>query len=91
MTAKESATRQATPIFASNLPDRTLREGRYELDFARSAEDLDEVLKLRFEVFNLELGEGLAESFHHLRLMGEAPGIAVGDDEHLAARGGLSL
>ncbi len=45
------------------LPEQPVREGRYELSFARTAAELDEVLRLRFEVFNLELGEGLDQSY----------------------------
>lgn len=44
-------------------PRLEVREGRYLLRFALNATDLDAVLKLRFEVFNLELGEGLQSSF----------------------------
>ena len=44
-------------------PDLDLELGRYRLRFARTAEDLDRVFALRFEVFNLELGEGLEESY----------------------------
>lgn len=40
-----------------------LREGRYELDFARTSDEVEAVLRLRFEVFNLELGEGLDSSY----------------------------
>lgn len=36
--------------------------GRYRLRFARDSRDLDAVQRLRYEVFNLELGEGLAAS-----------------------------
>jgi putative hemolysin len=45
------------------LPERGTREGRYELDFARTEDELEAVLRLRFEVFNLELGEGLDSSY----------------------------
>lgn len=51
------------PLHADQLPTRALAEGQYEVVFARSPEDLDAIQKLRFEVFNLELGEGLEESF----------------------------
>lgn len=54
------------PRFRDSLPLRELgelREGKYVVRFAQTAEELDEVLKLRFEVFNLELGEGLESSF----------------------------
>lgn len=45
----------------SRLPAPFL-DGHYRVRFAEDAEDLDAVLRLRYEVFNLELGEGLAES-----------------------------
>lgn len=51
------------PICAELVPPAVLREGRYEVRFARSEAELEAVLRLRFEVFNLELGEGLDESF----------------------------
>jgi putative hemolysin len=41
--------------------------GKYAVRFARCERDLDAALKLRFEVFNLELGEGLASSFQTRR------------------------
>jgi putative hemolysin len=53
----------AYPIFADSIPQKELREGRYNVRFASSRKELDAVLKLRFEVFNLELGEGLDSSF----------------------------
>ncbi len=73
------------------LPEERLRDGRYELTFARTAADLDAVLRLRFEVFNLELGEGLDSSYgtgrdedpfdavcHHLLLRDTESGDVVG-------------
>ncbi len=45
------------------LPAGEIEIGSYRLRFARSASDIDRLLALRFEVFNLELGEGLEESF----------------------------
>jgi putative hemolysin len=44
-------------------PQAELREGRYLARFARSSEEVKAALRLRFEVFNLELGEGLESSF----------------------------
>jgi putative hemolysin len=44
-------------------PDLDLELGRYRLRFARTDGDKDRIFALRFEVFNLELGEGLEESF----------------------------
>jgi hypothetical protein len=38
--------------------------GRYRLRLAESAADRDAACRLRFKVFNLELGEGLADSYH---------------------------
>jgi putative hemolysin len=37
--------------------------GRYRLRLAESAEDTDAACRLRFKVFNIELGEGLASSY----------------------------
>lgn len=45
------------------LPDVAFTTGHYHLRFARTPGDLDAVLRLRFEVFNLEMGEGLEASF----------------------------
>ena len=51
------------PIFTDSIPTREICEGRYIGRFARTRDELDAVLKLRFDVFNLELGEGLESSF----------------------------
>jgi putative hemolysin len=52
------------PIFPEQLPnDPGLKSGHYAADFARTLEELEEVQRLRFEIFNLELGEGLDSSF----------------------------
>lgn len=80
--------RTAYPVPISKL---VLREGRYLLRFAQNAMDLDAVLKLRFEVFNLELGEGLESSFltqrdrdefdsqcHHLMVEDTEAGNVIG-------------
>ncbi len=37
--------------------------GKYQLRLAQSVEDLDAVCRLRFKVFNLELGKGLEASY----------------------------
>ena len=50
------------PGSLNELPNRELVENCYTLRFARSWDDLDRLLRLRFEVFNLELGEGLDSS-----------------------------
>jgi putative hemolysin len=79
------------PPHREQLTERTLREGRYEVRFARNAEELDAIQRLRFQVFNLELGEGLASSFetgrdadefdpvcHHLMVTDLEAGEVVG-------------
>jgi putative hemolysin len=53
----------AYPVFTHAIPQTEIREGRYCARFARTRDELDAVLKLRFEVFNLELGEGLESSY----------------------------
>lgn len=55
--------RVALPFVRTAIPALEIREGRYLARFARSTEELDAALRLRFEVFNLELGEGLTSSF----------------------------
>lgn len=45
------------------MPSIDLAKGSYRLRVASSPEDLDAVFRLRFQVFNLELGEGLERSF----------------------------
>ncbi len=50
------------PVFPELLPG-PLDVGRFHLSFARSTEDLAAIQRLRFDVFNLELREGLDESF----------------------------
>jgi putative hemolysin len=43
-------------------PEFTLKQGKYRLRFAGGAADVDAALRLRFRVFNLEIGEGLDSS-----------------------------
>jgi putative hemolysin len=59
------------PVFLDGIPTREIQEGHYVVRFARKREELDAVLKLRFEVFNLELGEGLESSFRSSRDLDE--------------------
>lgn len=79
------------PMRPELLPDFEAEAGRYAVRFARTHEELDAVLRLRFEVFNLELAEGLDSSFqtgrdedefdttsHHLLVCERASGRAVG-------------
>lgn len=82
---------QEYPRFRDSIPGRELCEGRYRVRFATNREELDRALQLRFEVFNLELGEGLASSYvtgrdldeydatcHHLLVIEAASGEIVG-------------
>ena len=73
------------------VPPGVHRAGRYAARFARSLEDLRAVQRLRFEVFNLELREGLSSSYatgldvdefdlrcHHLMVLDQESGAVVG-------------
>ena len=51
------------PFRPRALPPAEIRRGNYALRFARTRAELDAALRLRFEVFNLELKEGLASSY----------------------------
>ena len=81
----------AYPFRPDLLPDDESVAGRYYMRFARSARDLEAVERLRFEVFNLELKEGLDSAFstgrdhddldpwfHHLMILSRDSGAAVG-------------
>ncbi len=50
------------PPHAAQIPREVHDEGGYRVRFARTHEELDRLLRLRFEVFNLELEEGLETS-----------------------------
>jgi putative hemolysin len=79
------------PSHTEFLPEAGFTAGRYQVRFARSVEDLDQIQRLRFEVFNLELGEGLESAFqmgrdhddldpelHHLLIAAAETGEVVG-------------
>ncbi len=79
------------PAFPELLPPGTVGAGRYVVRFARTTEDLDAIERLRFQVFNLELGEGLESAFatgrdheeldlrvHHLLIACQSTGEVVG-------------
>jgi putative hemolysin len=81
----------AYPVHPEAIPEIVLEEHGLRVSFARSAADLEDVQRLRFEVFNVELGEGLDESFrtgldadrfdpvcHHLVIRDLASGAVVG-------------
>jgi putative hemolysin len=79
------------PGHGQSLPVLPAANGRFGLRFARDAHDLDQVLRLRYEVFNLELNEGLDEAHrtgrdedpfdagcHHLMIVEETTDFVVG-------------
>jgi putative hemolysin len=79
------------PREAAGVPPGVHRSGRYAVRFARNSDDLRSVQRLRFEVFNLELREGLTDSYktgldsdafdercHHLLVIDEGAGEVVG-------------
>jgi len=91
VSAGGAAAKAGYPVAPEGLPPGARREGAYEIRFATTLGELDEILKLRFEIFNLELGEGLEESFatgrdedefdavcHHLMVREHVTGELVG-------------
>ncbi|MBZ0089892.1 MAG: GNAT family N-acetyltransferase, partial [Thermoanaerobaculia bacterium] len=79
------------PRAAESLPVTELVEGSYLVRYARSAAELDELARLRFRVFNLELDEGLEASYltgrdldeydaqcHHLIVIHRPSGAIIG-------------
>lgn len=79
------------PASPDALPPGELVEGAYSVRCARTVAELDELTRLRFRVFNLELAEGLADSFrtgrdlddfdaqcHHLVVIHRPSGRIIG-------------
>jgi putative hemolysin len=73
------------------VPGESIATSRYEVRFAKSPEELDRLFRLRYEVFNLELHEGLDGAhtsgrdedefdrrFHHLMILERSSGAVVG-------------
>ena len=56
-----------TPVSEVEIPKPVVESTAYRLRFADSAEDLEKVFRLRFVVFNLELGEGLDAAYNNGR------------------------
>ncbi len=82
---------ESYPRNVRGLPPMVLERGDYRLHFASTREELDALLKLRFDVYNLEMGEGLEESVqterdadafdthcHHLFVQHKDSGECVG-------------
>jgi putative hemolysin len=79
------------PLVPEQIPPWCVRRSRFLARFARSRAELEAVQRLRYRVFNLELGEGLAESSrtgrdadaydassHHILVFDERARVAVG-------------
>ena len=82
---------EAQPLRTGEVPPGEIVHGKYVVRFARTREEVVAALRLRFEVFNLERGEGLATSFingrdedefdstsHHLILMDRSRRQVIG-------------
>ncbi|MDG2148602.1 MAG: GNAT family N-acyltransferase [Planctomycetota bacterium] len=87
--AAHSSPGQPHPL--PGAPTLVIREGAYLIRFAQNEKDLSAALRLRYEVFNLELGEGLEQSHasgrdedtfdagcHHLIVEHEPTGQIIG-------------
>jgi putative hemolysin len=70
------------PTAGESIPDLVIEAGSYTVRYATTARDLEQILELRYRIFNLELGEGFDEShrtgkdedeldarFHHLMIV----------------------
>ena len=105
--AKKRNSYQVYPLFPQYLPPDVLQDGKYELYFAQTTEELDAIKRLRFEVFNLELKEGLISSYetgkdedafdqvcHHMMICKKSAGV-VGtyrfQTAEMANEGGLGF
>ena len=79
------------PADPDRIPPGEIVEGTYAARYATTVEELDELLRLRFRVFNLELREGLEGSWrtgrdvdpfdaqcHHLVVVHRPSGAIVG-------------
>lgn len=89
--ARTSEERRSGKVSASKIPAVEFDDGRYLVRFARNRDEIEAALRLRFEVFNLELGEGLESSYiigldedrfdsvcHHLIVMEKESSAVVG-------------
>jgi putative hemolysin len=89
--AAAGAQPQSSSSCLQGLPSLDVQDYRYVVQFATTEQQVEEALKLRFEVFNLELGEGLESSFqtgrdrdefdstcHHLLVSDKTTGSTIG-------------
>ncbi|HXV76406.1 MAG TPA: GNAT family N-acyltransferase [Candidatus Polarisedimenticolaceae bacterium] len=63
MSSSKGASVADYPVEPQSIPELKLAKAGYSVRFATSPAELKSVQQLRFEVFNLELGEGLEESY----------------------------
>jgi putative hemolysin len=63
MSIASSIVERIAPPLWRYQPQWEINGGNYQVRLVRNAAELDAALRLRFEVFNLELGEGLATSY----------------------------
>lgn len=81
----------ASRIASDAIPSLRIESGGYRVSFARTPAEIDAALRLRFRVFNVELDEGLEESWktgrdvdrfdaycHHLIVTDRATGGTIG-------------
>ncbi len=86
-----SDTQEFSAEYLADVPKIEFSDGNYVVRFARTKDEIDAALRLRFEVFNLELREGLDESYltgfdqdefdsacHHLLVSEKSSGKIVG-------------
>ncbi len=52
----------SSPRSLRELGDFTVEESRYRVEIARTPAEIEAAMRLRYEIFNLELGEGLESS-----------------------------
>ncbi len=96
---KPSSTVVTYPLHRQSIPSAELKAGLYRARFAQTEEELDHILRLRYEVFNLELNEGFEESHqtardrdefdeqcHHLMVYDTRDGSVVGTYRMQTAR-----
>ena len=74
------------PVRPDLLPTEESIAGRYFMRFARSPQDLEAVERLRFEVFNLELREGLDSAFETGRDHDEPRSLVSPPDDSVAGQ-----
>lgn len=91
MSPVQTGRKNRYPAAPDQLPGFEIQSGKYLARFARNTAELDLVLQLRYDVFNLELNEGLDVShasgrdsdsydpgFHHLMIIEKHTGEVIG-------------